>query len=105
MHSKEKATLGRPELGFDGAWDGDYYYCGPCPGWGAIVYEVPGGVLNLQFFTRRGKPSLKEGYVAAVLRSATPSLPESRIEPYKTGIRDWLTVTCILLNFAEEHSE
>lgn len=106
MHSKEKATLGQPDLGFDGAWDGPFYFCRPCEGWGAIVYNITNqDGLAIQFFKVSAEKPLKENYVAAVLKSAnTAGMHGNEVGEYFMDVPDFLTITCIIHRFAEEHN-
>ena len=105
MHSKEKATRGQPDLGFDGAWDGPFYFCRPCEGWGAIVYNITNRDLAIQFFKVSAEKSLKKNYVAAVLKSANSAgMHGNEVGEYFMDVPDFLTITCIIHRFAEEHN-
>lgn len=106
MPLREKVTQERPDLGFDGEWDGAFYFCRPCEGWGAIVYNITNqDGMAIQFFKVSAEKPLKENYVAAVLKNAnTAGMHGNKLGEYFMDVPDFLTITCIIHRFAEEHN-
>lgn len=90
----------KPDLGFEGKWDGDYYSCKPVKGWGAVLYEL-GGTIQIHFFPTRDNP-LKEDYVKSVLGVCRGKQERPQ---HHNLVPDWLTAVCLLHQFVEEHTD
>lgn len=93
-----------PDLGFGGEWCNGVYFCSPVKGWGAAVYRVNTiGIMNIQYFVATADEFLQMAYVKSVVQNLKGVDVER--PPYVTGLTDWLTVTCVLHAFAEEHKD
>lgn len=94
----------KPDLGFEGEWADEYYFCRPVKGWGAVLYVLLGDI-HIHFFPSLNlnkKDSLRIEYVSNVLHTCKGDTPRT---PHYNDVPDWLTAVCLLHKFAEEHTD